>query len=235
MKEEIILSVHNISKTYVDGDNFTQAIKGISFDVMRGEILCLEGESGSGKTTTLNIIGGMDSADEGSVIFNGIDIVCASEKELTKYRRENIGYVFQSYNLMPNLNALQNIEIVAEIATNPMDSYEILKLVGLADKYNKYPSQLSGGQQQRIAIGRAFVKNPQIILADEPTAALDYDTSIEVLEVFEKVVQEGTSVIMVTHNREITKMADRVVHFRDGRIESIIINKNKLQARDLIW
>ena len=232
---DILLSARNIHKYFQSGETTSHVLKGVNLDVYKGEFICLLGESGCGKSTMLNIIGGLLDFDEGSVKFNGKDISQFTEKELTEYRRDNIGFIFQSYNLMPNLNAKQNIDLIAELVEDPADSDELLSLVGLAEKYDRYPSQLSGGQQQRIAIARAMVKTPPLILADEPTAALDYATSIEVLSVMENVVKKGTTLILVSHNKEIAKMADRVISFRDGKTYEVRINAHPLHAEDLVW
>ena len=233
--KKTILSVKNITREYQNGEIITKVLKGVNFDVFEGEFLALLGESGCGKSTVLNIIGGMDKATGGSFSFMGRDMTDASTDELTKYRRDNIGFVFQSYNLMPNLNAKQNLDLIAELVDDPMDPLEALALVHMKEKEASYPSQLSGGQQQRISIARALVKKPRLILADEPTAALDYTTSIEVLQAFEQVVARGTTLIMVTHNEEITRMANRVLRFRNGRLYEVTINHNPAKATDLVW
>lgn len=230
-----MMSCRSICKSYQNGEVMTQVLKGINFDVFEGEFLCLLGESGCGKSTFLNIIGGLEKADSGTFSFLGKEYQNASEDELTDYRRKNIGFVFQSYNLMPNLTGKQNLDLIGELVEDPMDSLQALDIVGLSDKVNHYPSQLSGGQQQRVSIARAIVKKPKVIMADEPTAALDYKTSIEVLQVFADVVKSGTTLIMVTHNEEITKMADRVVRFRDGKVYEVTINRNPKQASELVW
>ncbi|MBQ0099405.1 MAG: ABC transporter ATP-binding protein [Firmicutes bacterium] len=234
-KEELLLSAKNVHKYFKNGEITSHILKGVNFDVYKGEFLCLLGESGCGKSTMLNIIGGLLDLDEGEIKFMGKDVSKLTEKELTKYRRDNIGFIFQSYNLMPNLNAKQNLDLIGELVDNPISSDELLKTVGLSDKAKNYPSELSGGQQQRIAIARAMIKRPKIILADEPTAALDYTTSIEVLSVMEEVVKNGTTLILITHNEEITKMADRVIRFRDGKTYEITINRHPLHAKDLVW
>ena len=234
-KEEVLMTVRNIKKSFKNGDITTQVLKGINFDVYKGEFLCLLGESGCGKSTMLNVLGGLLNFDDGNLTFNGESLNNLSEKELTKYRRENIGFIFQSYNLMPNLNAKQNLDLIGELVKSPENSMDLLKKVGLEDKANNYPSELSGGQQQRIAIARAMIKKPKLILADEPTAALDYATSIEVLSVMENLVNDGTSLILITHNEEITKMADRVIRLRDGKTYEIKINRHPLHATELIW
>lgn len=200
------------------------------------EFLVVLGESGCGKTTMMNIIGGIDSMTSGTLLLDGKDFSRPSDKELTQFRRHYIGYIFQSYNLMPNLSALENLEFIAEISQNPMDPKKALELVGLSQRAGNFPSQMSGGQQQRVSIARALTKNPKLILADEPTAALDYETSIEVLEIVEDIVKnQGKTVVMITHNPEIAKMADRVVKLRSGLISSIRINLRPLHARELVW
>lgn len=234
-QKDILLSARNIHKYYQSGETRNHVLKGVNLDVYKGEFVCLLGESGCGKSTMLNIIGGLLDLDEGTLTFDGKDISKFNEKELTEYRRDNIGFIFQAYNLMPNLNAKQNVDLIAELVKEPADSEELLKLVGLSEQKDHYPSQLSGGQQQRIAIARAMVKKPPLILADEPTAALDYATSIEVLSVMENVVKDGTTLMVVTHNEEIAKMADRVVRFRNGQTYEIRINAHPLHAADLVW
>lgn len=233
--KNIILSAHNITKSFKNGDVVTNVLKGVNLDVYEGEFVVVLGESGCGKSTFLNIIGGLDSADDGTFEYLGKDMSNASQDELTKYRRDNIGFIFQSYNLMPNLNAKQNLDLISELVKNPLDSKEVLDMVGLNDRQTNYPSELSGGQQQRVSIARSLVKNPHMIFADEPTAALDYETSITVLESLENVTSNGTTLIMVTHNTEIAKMADRVVRFRDGRVYEITRNNHPLKAKDLVW
>ena len=233
--KNIILSAHNITKSFKNGDVVTNVLKGVNLDVYEGEFVAILGESGCGKSTFLNIIGGLDSADSGTFEYLGKDMSHASQDELTYYRRDNIGFIFQSYNLMPNLNAKQNLDLMAELVKNPLDSKEVLNMVGLDDRQTNYPSQLSGGQQQRVSIARSLIKNPRMIFADEPTAALDYETSIVVLESLENITSNGTTLIMVTHNEEITKMADRVVRFRDGRVYEVTRNIHPLKAKDLVW
>ena len=234
-KEKVLLSARNIHKYFQSGETVSHVLKGVNLDVYEGEFLCLLGESGCGKSTMLNIIGGLLNFDEGSVTFDGNEISEFTQKELTAYRRNNIGFIFQAYNLMPNLNAKQNIDLIGELVQNPADSLDLLRLVGLDEKADRYLAQLFGGQQQRIAIARAMVKKPKLILADEPTAALDYATSIEVLSVMENVVKSGTSLVIVTHNEEIAKMADRVVRFRNGKTYEIKVNAHPLHAADLVW
>ncbi len=234
--KKVILSLRGVIKEFLSGEEIRRILKGIDLDIYEKELLVVLGESGCGKSTMLNIIGGMDELTQGQMLVEGKDFSHPSEKELTDYRRDYIGYIFQSYNLMPNLNALENIEFIAEIAKDPLDAEECLEQVGLADRWNRYPSSMSGGQQQRVCIARAVVKDPMIILADEPTAALDFVTGQGVLKVIENIVRErGKTVIMVTHNVEIAKMADRVIKLKDGKIASVRVNRHPLNAEDLSW
>ena len=230
-----LLTVRDITRDYANGDTITRVLKGIDLDVYEGEFLVLLGESGCGKSTLMNIMAGLDAPTSGSVEFLGRQIVGASQDELTEYRRANIGFIFQNYNLMPNLNARQNLDLIGELVDDPMPAIDALGLVGLAERMEYYPSQMSGGQQQRVSIARAIVKRPRIIFADEPTAALDYTTSIEVLQVMERVLESGTTLVMVTHNEEICRMADRVVRIRNGRVSEITINRTRASAADLVW
>ncbi len=232
---EVVMSLRDITREFMNGDSITQVLKGVNLDVYEGEFLVLLGESGCGKSTLLNIIGGMDQPTDGTFTYLGQDYSRADQNVLTEYRRANIGFIFQSYNLMPNLNALQNLNLIGELVDEPLDADKALDIVGLSDRKRNYPSQMSGGQQQRVSIARALVKNPRVILADEPTAALDYATSIEVLQVMERVVNAGTTLVMVTHNEEITRMADRVVRMRDGRMHEVTINRHPANACDLVW
>ena len=232
---EIVMELRDITREFQNGDVVTKVLKGVNLDVYEGEFLVLLGESGCGKSTLLNIIGGMDSATSGTFEYLDQDLSNATQAELTEFRRANIGFIFQSYNLMPNLTSLQNLMLIGELVDNPMDADEALEVVGLAERKKNYPNQMSGGQQQRVSIARALVKNPRVILADEPTAALDYATSIEVLQVLEKVVKSGTTMVMVTHNEEITRMADRVVRMRDGRMHEVTVNRHPARATDLVW
>ena len=231
-----LVSLRGIIKEFQSGEEIHRILKGIDLDVYEGELLVVLGESGCGKSTMLNIIGGMDLATEGQLIIEGSDFSHPTEDELTRYRRDYIGFIFQSYNLMPNLSALENIEFIAEISEHPLSSEEMLNMVGLGDKAENLPSSMSGGQQQRVCIARAIVKNPKIILADEPTAALDFHTGQEVLKLIESIVRDRkTTVIMVTHNIEIAKMADRVIRLKDGLISSVRVNLHPLHAENLSW
>lgn len=235
-KKKIIISLRNITKDYKSGEETLKVLQGINLDIYENEFMVVLGESGCGKSTMMNIIGGMDYPTSGTLTIEGKDFSKPSSKDLTDYRREYLGFIFQSYNLMPNLTAEGNVRFIAEICENPMDVDEAINLVGLSARADNYPSQMSGGQQQRVSIARALVKNPKLILADEPTAALDFQTGQEVLRVIEKVVKEkGTTVVMITHNVEIAKMADRVVKLRSGRISSIKRNIHPLSADEISW
>ena len=232
----MFLTVKDLKKSYGSGSTKVEVLKGINFEVQKGEICVLLGPSGSGKSTLLNIIGGLDDADSGYVSINDEKTKDMKESELTKYRRKHLGYVFQMYNLIPNLNVKENIEVGAYLSDSPLDIDELLNTLGLSEHKYKLPNQLSGGQQQRTAIGRAIVKNPDILLCDEPTGALDYHTSKEILKLIEDVNKKyGNTVIMVTHNDAIQNMADRVIKLRDGEIMDNIVNKNKIQAASLEW
>lgn len=231
-----IINLRGVTREFPSGEEIRRILNGIDLDIYEGELMVILGESGCGKSTLLNIIGGMDHMTNGRITIDGRDFSDPSEKELTEYRRSTIGFIFQSYNLMPNLSALENVQFIAELVDHPRDAMEALELVGLKDKWDRFPSALSGGQQQRVSIARAIVKNPKLILADEPTAALDYETGVGVLQVIENIVREQkTTVIMVTHNVEITKMANRVIKLRNGVVASMHINLHPLHARDLSW
>ena len=232
---EPVIELRGITREFQNGDTISKILRGINLDVYEGEFLVLLGESGCGKSTLLNIIGGMDKATSGEFRCFGQDFSNADRNMLTEYRRHNIGFIFQSYNLMPNLNAYQNLALIAELVDDPLPIEDALESVGMAEKARSYPSRLSGGQQQRICIARALVKRPKLILADEPTAALDYTTSIEVLTALEKVVAGGTTMIMVTHNEEIARMANRVVRLRGGLLHEVTVNRHPAKAADLVW
>lgn len=235
-KEVMFLEIHNLKKSYGDGESRTEVLRGIDFSVAKGEICVLLGPSGSGKSTLLNIIGGIDDADEGYISIEGEKTADMNEKTLTKYRRKHLGYVFQMYNLIPNLNVKENVEVGAYLSDKALDIDDLLKTLGLYEHRHKLPNQLSGGQQQRTAIGRAIVKNPDILLCDEPTGALDYNTSKEILKLIQEVNRKyGNTVIMVTHNDAIKNMADRVIKLRDGQIRKNYVNETKISAEDLDW
>lgn len=232
----MFLEIKNLRKSFGDGNNKVEVIQGIDFGVEKGEICVLLGPSGSGKTTLLNIIGGIDNADDGFVSIAGEKTANMSEKELTEYRRKHLGYVFQMYNLIPNLNVKENVEVGAYLSDNPLEIDELLKTLGLYEHRHKLPNQLSGGQQQRTAIGRAIIKNPDILLCDEPTGALDYNTSKDILQLIEEVNKKyGNTIIIVTHNDAIKNMADKIVKLKDGKIRNIQINENKVTASELDW
>ena len=232
----MFMEIQGLKKSFGSGSNKVTVLKGIDFSLERGEFCVLLGPSGSGKSTLLNIIGGIDTPDRGAVIVNGEKMADMTEKTLTKYRRNHLGYVFQMYNLIPNLSVRENIEVGAYLSDRSLELDELLKTLGLYEHRNKLPNQLSGGQQQRTAIGRAIIKNPDILLCDEPTGALDYKTSKEILCLIEQINQKyGNTVIMVTHNDAIKNMADRVVKLRDGQIRKNYVNETKIAAADLEW
>ncbi len=232
----MFLEIKGIKKHFGEGESRVEVLKGIDIGIEKGEICVLLGPSGSGKSTLLNIIGGIDSADEGYISINGEKTAEMNEKQLTLYRRKHLGYVFQMYNLIPNLNIKENIEVGAYLSDHPLDVDDLLKTLGLYEHRHKLPNQLSGGQQQRTAIGRAIVKNPDILLCDEPTGALDYNTSKEILKLIEEVNRKyGNTVVMVTHNSAIQQMADRVVKLRDGVVRKDYVNEEKISATELEW
>ena len=232
----MFLELNQIKKSFGSGENRVEVLKGIDLAVEKGEFCVLLGPSGSGKSTLLNILGGLDCADSGDILISGERMADMNEKALTLYRRRHLGYIFQMYNLIPNLTVRENIEVGAYLSRRPLDVDELLRLLGLWEHRAKLPNQLSGGQQQRTSIGRAIVKNPDILLCDEPTGALDYKTGKEILKLIETVNQKyGNTVIMVTHNDAIRLMADRVVRLRDGAIRSNETNAVKVPAQDLEW
>ena len=232
----MFLEVRELKKSFGIGDNKTDVLKGIDFGIERGEICVLLGPSGSGKSTLLNIIGGIDDADSGYVSINGEKTVDMNEKKLTLYRRKHLGYVFQMYNLIPNLSVKENIEVGAYLGSSTLEIDDLLKTLGLYEHRHKLPNQLSGGQQQRTSIGRALVKNPDILLCDEPTGALDYNTSKDILKLIEDVNKKyGNTIIMEPHNDAIKNMADRVIKLRDGEIRKNYVNTEKVSAKDLEW
>lgn len=230
------VEMNNIKKHFGYGENKIEVLKGINLEIEKGEMCVLLGPSGSGKSTLLNIIGAIEYADDGYIAINGEKTKLMNEKQLTMYRRKHLGYVFQMYNLIPNLTVRENIEVGAYLSDNPLDIDELMATLGITDQANKLPAQLSGGQQQRTSIGRAIVKNPDILLCDEPTGALDYNTSKEILKLLEDINQKyGNTVIMVTHNDAIKNMADRVFTLHDGEIRKNYVNENKVTAKDLEW
>lgn len=232
----MFLEISGLKKHFGEGDSYTEVLKGIDIGIEKGEFCVLLGASGSGKSTLLNIIGGIDNADSGYISINGEKTADMNEKALTLYRRKHLGYIFQMYNLIPNLNIKENVEVGAYLSDDPLDVDELLKTLGLYEHRHKLPNQLSGGQQQRTAIGRAIVKNPDILLCDEPTGALDYNTSKDILKLIEDVNKKyGNTIVMVTHNDAIKNMADRVITLRDGTIRKNYLNENKIPAPELEW
>ena len=235
-EENKFLEIVDLKKGYGSGETRQEVLRGMTFSVARGEICVLLGPSGSGKSTLLNIIGGIDSADAGFISIGGDKLEDMGEKALTQYRRKHLGYVFQLYNLIANLNVKENIEVGAYLSDAPLDIDELLHTLGLYEHRHKLPNQLSGGQQQRVSIGRAIVKNPDILLCDEPTGALDYATSKEILQLIEHVNKKyGNTVIMVTHNEAIRNMADHVIKLRDGTVRSNESNSHRIPAAELEW
>lgn len=230
------LELNQIKKSFGSGENKTEVLKGISCGIKKGDICVLLGPSGSGKSTLLNIIGGIENIDSGSIRIGDEQMESMNEKQLAQYRRKHLGYVFQAYNLIPNLTVKENIEVGAYLSQNPLELDGLLKTLGLWEHKDKIPNQLSGGQQQRTAIGRALIKNPDILLCDEPTGALDYQTSKEILQLIEDVNQRfGNTVILVTHNDAIQGMADQVIKLRDGQIRKCIYNDKKQAVAELEW
>lgn len=226
----------DVKKEFHTGEKTIHILKGITLDIYEKELVVILGESGCGKSTFLNIVGGMDTPTSGEVEIEGVDFSNPSEKELTLFRRNKVGFVFQSYNLMPNLTAIENLNFIGELCDDSMDAEEALRQVGLEERMNNYPAQMSGGQQQRVSIARAIIKKPRLILADEPTAALDYQTGKDVLQVFENILKgQGTTIVMVTHNIEIAKMANRIIRMKDGKIVDIQINMHPLKAAEIVW
>ncbi len=236
MSEQYFLQIRDLKKSFGEGETRQEVLRGLSFDVKKGEFCVLLGPSGSGKSTLLNIIGGIDGADSGQISINGDLLESMDEKTLTLYRRRHLGYVFQMYNLIGNLNVKENIEVGAYLSEDPLEVDELLRTLGLWEHRYKLPNQLSGGQQQRVSIGRAIVKNPDLLLCDEPTGALDYKTSKEILELIEKVNRQyGNTVIMVTHNEAIRQMADHCIRLRDGLVRHNDFNECRISAAQLDW
>lgn len=234
--ENAFVQIKDAGKIYRSGDVEVNALHDVSFDVHKGEICVIIGQSGAGKTTLLNILGGMDTPTSGEIIIDGCDIAKYNVKKLTEYRRHNIGFVFQFYNLIPNLTALENVEMASQLSSHPRDPAEVLRAVGLGERMANFPAQLSGGEQQRVAIARALCKNPKLLLCDEPTGALDYSTGKQILSLLEKAGrEEGMTVLIITHNTAITRMADRIIKIKSGTIESIEENRNVARASEIEW
>lgn len=221
------IEMKNSYKRYKSGQSEIIANNDISFEIEKGELAIILGSSGAGKSTVLNILGGMDTNDEGNVLIDGKDISTFNEKELTNYRRNDVGFVFQFYNLVPNLTAKENVELASEIVKDALDATEVLQSVGLGERIDNFPAQLSGGEQQRVAIARAVAKNPKLLLCDEPTGALDYHTGKQVLKILQDMVRkEGATVVIVTHNQALAPIADRVIHMHDSKIRDVVLNAN---------
>ena len=230
------ITFRNVDKVYDSGDVKTLALKNASFKINKGEFCIIVGESGAGKTTLLNILGGMDTLTDGKVLVDKEDISTYNNKKLTNYRRNDVGFVFQFYNLIPNLTALENVEIAAQLCKDSLDSKKVLEQVGLKNKARNFPAQLSGGEQQRVAIARALAKNPKLLLCDEPTGALDYKTGKSILKLLQDTSHKtGMTVIVITHNKAICPMADRIIHVKSGKIDSVEINNNIVPVENIEW
>ena len=230
------VQLENITKVYRMGEVEIRAVDGIDFAIKKGEFVVIVGPSGAGKTTVLNILGGMDTATTGRITVDGEDITGYNERQLTGYRRNDIGFVFQFYNLVPNLTAKENVELALQICREPLDAQTVLEDVGLGDRLDNFPAQLSGGEQQRVAIARALAKNPKLLLCDEPTGALDYHTGKSVLKLLQDTCRNmGKTVIVITHNQALTAMADRVITVKSGTVADMVINKNIVDVADIEW
>lgn len=230
------VTLQDVYKRYHMGEVTITASDGVSFEIERGEFAVVVGSSGAGKTTVLNMLGGMDSCDEGTILVDGEDIAKYTPRQLTQYRRYDIGFVFQFYNLVPNLTALENVELATQICKNPMDAAQVLRDVGLGDRLQNFPAQLSGGEQQRVSIARALAKNPKLLLCDEPTGALDYKTGKQVLALLQDTCRRtGRTVIVITHNTALTAMADRIIQVRSGKIVSNQVNEHPVPVQEIEW
>ncbi len=230
------VTLENVKKIYHMGEVEIMAAAGIDFEIQKGEFAVVVGPSGAGKTTVLNILGGMDTATEGKVLVDGQDIAQYSQRRLTAYRRDDIGFVFQFYNLIPNLTALENVELALQICKDPMDAREVLEEVGLGERLDNFPAQLSGGEQQRVSIARALAKNPKLLLCDEPTGALDYNTGKAILKLLQDTCRnKGMTVVLITHNSAIAPMADRVIRIKNGQVSEIIENENPVSVETIEW
>ncbi|MBU1140763.1 MAG: ABC transporter ATP-binding protein [Proteobacteria bacterium] len=230
------MKLENVHRTFQVGEIAVHVLRGIDLDIFAGELLIIQGESGSGKSTLLNMIGGIDQPSQGTISFEGQDISKLGDRRLTAFRRDQVGFVFQFYNLVPTLSALENVATATEIAENPMDPAEALDLVGLSDRINHFPAQLSGGEQQRVAMARAIAKHPKLMLCDEPTGALDHENTIMILELLQKINHEtGTTMVMITHAQAMTRMANRIAVIADGKIGKVSHNAAPVLAKELIW
>lgn len=227
---------HNVNKIYNTGEVKIQALHDVNFEIGKGEFCVIVGASGAGKTTILNILGGMDTLTDGKVFLDGEEVSAYNKKQLTGYRRHDVGFVFQFYNLVQNLTALENVELAAQICRDPLDAAQVLKEVGLEDRMGNFPAQLSGGEQQRVAIARALAKNPKILLCDEPTGALDYNTGKAVLKLLQDTCRDkGRTVVVITHNQALTAMADRIITVKSGTIKSMVLNEHIVKVEDIEW
>lgn len=230
------VTFENVEKIYKTGDIEVRALQGVDFEIEKGEICVVVGQSGAGKTTLLNILGGMDTLTSGRVLLDGRDISTLSDKQMATYRRLDIGFVFQFYNLIPNLTALENVEIASQLSPKPLNSKKVMEVVGLGDRMNNFPAQLSGGEQQRVAIARALAKNPKLLLCDEPTGALDYETGKSILKLLQETSKRtGMTVVIITHNSALTAMADRVVKVKNGTIASVSLNEEPVLVEKIEW
>ncbi|MDF2567247.1 MAG: hypothetical protein K0R90_703 [Oscillospiraceae bacterium] len=230
------ITFENVTKIYRTGEVTVSAVDQVNFEIEKGELTVVVGASGAGKTTVLNILGGMDTSTSGRILVDASEISSYTPKQLTAYRRSDIGFVFQFYNLIPNLTALENVELASQICKNPLDAAQTLSEVGLSDRMGNFPSQLSGGEQQRVAIARALAKNPKLLLCDEPTGALDYTTGKLILSLLQKTCREkGMTVIIITHNQAIVPMADRVIHIKNGKAQDITVNKQPTPVERIEW
>ena len=233
---EEFVKLQDITKIYKMGEVEIRAADKISFSINKGEFVVIVGPSGAGKTTVLNILGGMDTATSGTLLVDGEDITSYDSRQLTGYRREDIGFVFQFYNLVPNLTALENVELALQICKDPLDAAEVLTDVGLGDRLDNFPAQLSGGQQQRVSIARALAKNPKLLLCDEPTGALDYNTGKAILKLLQNMCRErGMTVIVITHNQALAPMADRLIHIKNGQVSQMELNENPMSIDEIEW
>ena len=233
---DTFVKLENITKIYHMGEVEIRAVDGIDFSIQKGEFVVIVGPSGAGKTTVLNILGGMDPASGGRITVDGQDITKYSERQLTGYRRDDIGFVFQFYNLIPNLTALENVEMALQICRNPLDARAVLKEVGLEERMDNFPAQLSGGEQQRVSIARALAKNPKLLLCDEPTGALDYNTGKAILKLLQEMCREkGMTVIVITHNSALAPMADRLIKIKNGKVSSMKVNENPISIDEIEW
>ena len=233
---EAFVSFQDVSKIYRSGEVEIRAVDNISFEIMKGEFVVIVGPSGAGKTTVLNMLGGMDACSEGTILVDGSEVSRYNARQLTEYRRRDIGFVFQFYNLVQNLTALENVELAAQICPDPLDAREVLRDVGLADRMNNFPAQLSGGEQQRVSIARALAKNPKLLLCDEPTGALDDQTGRTILQLLQDTCrQKGVTVIVITHNSALTPMADRVIRIRSGTVAEMKRNPHPTPVAEIEW